>query len=208
MFSSSAVIHDNDLPDSADHVLYLFRQSRINIMPDHLVISALGSDQPGIVTKLTSVILDRQCNISDSRMAVLGGDFAVILLVNGETTDIAHLQQQLADQQEQLGLTIISKATQAQDSKTERQSCIVDAVALDHPGIVQNIAGFFAERNINIENLSTGCYHAPHTGTPMFELQMQINIASSDDINKLRQQFINFCDELNIDASLEAVTYP
>ncbi|MCG8010360.1 MAG: hypothetical protein JAY64_01475, partial [Candidatus Thiodiazotropha weberae] len=40
-----------------------------------LVISALGKDQPGIVKNLSKKILDEGCNITDSRMTVLGGEF-------------------------------------------------------------------------------------------------------------------------------------
>ena len=48
-----------------------------------LVISALGDDRPGIVNDLSTVILEYGCNIADSRMSVLGGEFALILLVAG-----------------------------------------------------------------------------------------------------------------------------
>ena len=43
----------------------------------YLVITALGKDQPGIVNTLSKLALDSGCNITNSRMAVLGGEFAV-----------------------------------------------------------------------------------------------------------------------------------
>lgn len=172
-------------------------------MTDHLVISALGSDQPGIVNKLSSVILAQQCNIADSRMTVLGGEFAIILLVNGNSSQIAQLEQQLAQEQQPLGLTITCRHTQRRDEVDQCQPCTVEAVALDHPGIVQRLAAFFSDRNINIDNLHTNSYPAAHTGTTMFRLQMHINLPKDNDINALREQFIDFCEEMNIDASLE-----
>jgi len=173
-------------------------------MSDHLVISALGNDQPGIVKKLSAVILDQHCNIADSRMAVLGGEFAIILLVNGTPEDIEQLQQRLDNEQQPLGLTITCRQTH-NNRTTERpqRPYTVEAVALDHPGIVQRLAGFFADRHLNIENLNTSSYPAAHTGTPMFRLQMHINTPAETDINALREQFIEFCDNLTIDASLE-----
>jgi len=172
-------------------------------MSDHLVISALGSDQPGIVNKLSTVILDQHCNIADSRMTVLGGEFAIILLVNGDPAHIKQLEQQLDSQQQPLGLTITCRRTHDNNDQ-QRQAYTVDAVAMDHPGIVQRLAGFFAERNINIDNLDTSSYAAAHTGTTMFRLQMHINIPTDTDIDTLREQFIEFCENLTIDASLEA----
>jgi len=173
-------------------------------MSDHLVITALGSDQPGIVNRLSTVILKQDCNIADSRMAVLGGEFAIILLVNGDPAHIEQLEQQLAEAQQGLGLTIISRRTRGQDNNGQRRPCTVEAVALDHPGIVQRLTGFFAERNINIDKLETGSYQAPHTGTTMFRLLIHIGIPVDSDIDTLRDEFVDYCEEMNIDASLEA----
>ena len=174
-------------------------------MTKHLVISALGSDQPGIVNKLSTLILDQHCNIADSRMAVLGGEFAIILLANGNPTRIKQLEQQLKTEQQSLGLTITCRHTHdKKDSERTQRPYTVEAVALDHPGIVQRLAGFFADRNLNIENLNTSSYPAAHTGTAMFRLQMHINTPSDTDIAALREQFIEFCEEMSIDASIEA----
>lgn len=170
---------------------------------EHMVITALGSDRPGIVNRLSTVIMEQNCNISDSRMAILGGEFAVILLVSGTMADISRLQQNLDQQQQQLGLTIISKRTHAEDRTGVRQHYLVEAVTLDQPGIVQRLTGFFAERNINITELSTASYAAPHTGTAMFELQMDIDIPAGTDSDALREQYLQFCDGLDIDASFE-----
>lgn len=174
-------------------------------MSDHLVISAIGNDQPGIINKLTTIILDQHCNIADSRMAVLGGECAIILLANGQKTQIEQLEKQLHLAQQTLGLTIACHRTQSKDPAGHSQAYTVKAVSLDHPGIIQRLAGFFSDRNINIDNLDTSSYAAAHTGTPMFQLQMHINIPTDANINTLREQFIEFCEEMNIDANLEEI---
>ena len=48
---------------------------------NYLVISALGRDRSGIVDELSKTILDHDCNLADSRMTVLGGEFAILLLI-------------------------------------------------------------------------------------------------------------------------------
>jgi len=171
-------------------------------MPDNLVISALGSDRPGIVNRLSTVILDQDCNIADSRMTVLGGEFAIILLVTGEPARIEALEQRLQSEQAGLELTITSKRTGSRAAGGGQQTCDVEAVALDHPGIVQRLTGFFADRDVNIEDLDTDSYPAAHTGTAMFRLQMRIVVPADTDIASLREQFIGFCEDMNIDAHL------
>ncbi len=171
----------------------------------YLVISALGEDRPGIVQELSRVILDAGCNIEDSRMTVLGGEFAVILLVSGNWNNIAKLESALGGAERRLGLTIVSKRTEARRPAADLLPYSVDVVALDHPGIVHHLAEFFSSRDINIEELSTATYAAAHTGTPMFSVHMTVNVPANVHIASLREEFMDFCDELNLDAVLEPV---
>ncbi len=170
---------------------------------NYLVISAIGPDKPGIVNTLSMTVLDNNCNIVDSRMTVLGGEFAIILMVSGSWDSIARLEQSLSKSADDLGLTIISKRTEAKHTTGNLLPYIVEVVAMDHPGIVYNVAEFFSSRNINIEDLSTGSYAAAHTGTPMFSMNMTISVPADQHIGQLREQFGEFCDELNLDAVLE-----
>lgn len=171
----------------------------------YLVISALGEDQPGIVNQLSKLILDHGCNIEDSRMAVLGGEFAAILLVEGKWNTLAKIEHALPELENQLGMTIIAKRTGPRRSQGNLLPYGVDVVAMDHPGIVYNLAGFFAERRINIEDMSTASYAAPHTGTPMFSVHMTVGIPSEIQIAALREEFMDYCDALNLDAVLEPI---
>lgn len=168
-----------------------------------IVISALGEDHPGIVNRLSKVILDYDCNIEDSRMTVLGGEFAAMLLVEGKWNTLAKIENALPEIERQLGLTIIAKRTGERSGGTNLLPYAVDVIAMDHPGIVNNLAGFFADHNINIEDMSTSTYAAPHTGTPMFAVHMTVGIPADLHIAALREDFQEYCDGLNLDAALE-----
>jgi glycine cleavage system transcriptional repressor len=169
----------------------------------YLVISALGEDRPGIVNRLSKVLLDQGCNIEDSRMTVLGGEFAIMLLVEGKWNTLAKVENVLPELERQLGMTIIAKRTGERATGKNLLPYGVDVVAMDHPGIVNNLAEFFAERNINIEDMSTSSYAAAHTGTPMFSVRMTVGIPSDIHIAGLREEFMDYCDDLNLDAVLE-----
>lgn len=168
-----------------------------------LVISALGDDRPGIVNDLSSVVLDYGCNIADSRMAVLGGEFAVILLISGTWDAVAKLEGALPSLGTRLGLIITFKRTETRKSDQPLVPYEVEVVSMDHPGIVHDVADFMSSRNINIETLDTETYSAAHTGTPMFSLNMRISIPGDMHIAGFRDEFGEFCDDLNLDAVLE-----
>lgn len=169
----------------------------------YLVISALGKDRPGIVRNLTRPVTEAGANILDSRMTILGGEFAILMMVEGDEQTIGGLEQQLPAQQQQLDLTILTRRTggrpEAQDSLPYR----VEVVSLDHPGIVSHLAEFFSNRNINIQDLDTDSYRAAHTGTPMFSASLRVNIPGNISIVGLREEFLDFCDSLNLDGAIE-----
>ena len=172
-----------------------------------LVITCVGRDRPGLVDRLTKVILDAKGNLVDSRMTVLGEDFAILTLVSGNWDTIAKLEDSLADLAAKDDLSITTRRTEERETKSDAVPYGVDAVSVDSPGIVHHLAEFFAARNINIEELNTNRYAAPHTGTPMFSVHMAIAIPASQHLNTLREEFFSFCDEINLDAVLEPVKH-
>jgi len=64
-------------------------------MESFLVITALGKDKPGIIDKLAKTVVECSCNVIDSRMSVLGGEFAVMLMVSGKWNRLAKLEDTL-----------------------------------------------------------------------------------------------------------------
>jgi len=171
---------------------------------NYLVISAQGKDRPGIVNTLSKTALDCGCNITNSRMAVLGGEFALILLINGSAEAVTTLQQKLPSLEDELQLSITAKPTTPRNVEQRWLPYRVEVVAMDHPGIVHPITEFFSKQKINIEEMETETYAAPHTGTTMFALWMTVAVPESVSTSQLRETFIDFCDELNLDASFEA----
>jgi glycine cleavage system transcriptional repressor len=170
-----------------------------------LVISALGLDRPGLVNELSRSVLEAGCSIADSRMTVLGGEFAIILLVTGNWNAVAKLEDQLPALAERMEMTITSRRTALREVRRDLMPYAVDVVALDNPGIVHSLASFFSSRNINIQDLTTTSYSAAHTGTPMFSVHMSVDIPARLHIATLRDEFMDFCDQLNLDAIIEPV---
>ncbi len=174
-------------------------------MTQLIVLSVIGTDRTGIVQEITKVILDCGGNIEESRMAALGAEFAMLLLVSGNWHTLTKLESGLDKLTEDGSLTINLKKTGEPASRKECMPYGVDVVCLDHPGVVFGLADFFAARNIEIAELATRQYAAAHTGAPMFAVQMNINIPGSMNLSQLRDEFMEFCDHENLDSILEPV---
>ena len=174
-------------------------------MKQLIVLSAVGTDKSGVVKDISKAILDCGGNIEESRMAALGAEFAVLLLISGNWHTLTKLEKALDGLTRKDGLTITIKKT---GERNDLENCLpygVDVVCLDQPGIVFHLSEFFAARNIEIADLATRKYGAAHTGAPMFSVQMTINIPGDAPIAQLRDEFLDLCEQLNLDSILEPV---
>ncbi len=174
-------------------------------MSQLIVISAVGTDRTGVVQDLSKVILSCGGNIEESRMTTLGSEFAMLLLVSGNWATLNKLEQGLNKLGDGKDLTVSIRQTDAKMATGNRMPYAVDIVSLDQQGIVFNLANFFATHDIEIADVATRSYAAAHTGSPMFSVQMAINVPSTVHIAQLREEFMEICDRLNLDAILEPV---
>jgi len=172
-------------------------------MSQSLVITAIGADRPGIVNELTEVLLNAGLNVEDSRMSVLGGEFAVMLLVTGNPAAIDSIKQQKESLSDSLNLNLLIKPTISRTSDSDHVSYKVTVEGMDNPGIVHKLARYLSEHSINIVNMQTDSGHAPHTGTPMYTVNMLIDIPSEQNFEQLENDFAALCDELSMDAEFK-----
>ncbi|MFT3905325.1 MAG: ACT domain-containing protein [Steroidobacteraceae bacterium] len=175
-------------------------------MKQYLAVSAIGSDRTGMVHDLSRVISDCGGSIAESRMAALGTEFAMLLLVHGNWHALARIESELGRLAESGALSIHIRRTEPRAARTELLPYSVDIVSLDQTGIVTGLSGFFAARSIDISEVSTRAYAAAHTGAQMFAVQMIIQVPGNKlHVAQLREEFMDFCDSLNLDAILEPV---
>ncbi len=174
-------------------------------MNTHLVISVLGSDRAGLAEQITRAIADCSGVIQDCRITVMGGEFSALILVFGNWSTLAKLETQLEKLARQLELHLHLRRTMGRIRPENSIPYAVEVIALDQPGMIAKLAAFFNGRSINIEELVGRGYLAPHTNAPMFAVNLVISIPANQHIATLREDFMDFCDDLNLDAIIEPV---
>ena len=171
-------------------------------MNQSLAITAIGADRPGIVNELTEVLLKSDLNIEDSRMSVLGGEFAIILLVTGSSDSINKLNKEQLEQS--LNLSLLIKPTSQTSSADNHIRYHIQVEGMDNPGIVHTLARYLSQQHINIVNMQTDSGHAAHTGSPMFNVYMLVDIPADKNIDQIKDEFSKECDALNMDVEFTA----
>lgn len=169
----------------------------------YLAISVLGAERPGLANELAKLAASSGCHIVNSHVSTLGGEFIANLLLSGTWSAIAKMEANLPMIEQKLGLNIIMRRTELPVPKDEVLPYSIFLVAMDKPGIIYKITQFFDEQQININELNTESYNARQSKTVMLTVTMRISIPTSMHIAELRERFILFCDDLNIDAIME-----
>jgi glycine cleavage system transcriptional repressor len=124
-------------------------------MDTHLVISAIGHDRTGLIDEFSRAILDCGCNIGDSRMAVLGSELAIMMVLSGHWNAIAKLENLLPKLEESLDIKVISKRSEPRVGTENLIPYGVEVVSIDHPGhqcrgSVHELLPRPAHRSINV----------------------------------------------------------
>lgn len=169
---------------------------------DSLILTAVGPDQVGLVEKLSEFISGHGCNIEDSKMAVFCGEFAVIILITGDSSGLFKIANHYRDLETQFALTISIKTPSQRKATEAHLPYRLTASCMDHPGIVYRISAVLSSLGVNIESMETQTYSAPVSGTPIFQLEAHISVPTRVNINALRERFSEVQREENIDVEL------
>ncbi|OGF99013.1 MAG: hypothetical protein A3F83_10220 [Candidatus Glassbacteria bacterium RIFCSPLOWO2_12_FULL_58_11] len=175
-------------------------------MAEYLVLSGIGPDKPGIARAISGEAYKAGCSIEDSRMAVLGGEFAILVLIGGERQAVELFAGKLKQLESETGLTLSMRYTKARpEFKVEKGVPYhLVVVGMDRTGIVFQVTELLSRHGINIGSLETEASHAPVTGTPMFRMTIAMEVPAEVPLRKVREGLAGLCDQLNMDFFLEA----
>ncbi len=170
------------------------------------ILSAVGRDRPGLVAELARLVMDSDSNLEDSRMAILGSDFAAILLCSSTADDTA---EKLAEGAKRLsrahGLSVSHRTltgearppVPAPGTRLYR----VEAAGEDRAGIVAGICSVLAEHGVNIAELTTRSQPGPG-GSPHYQMTIRAEVPTALDVRMLRRELEACADRLVLDFSL------
>ena len=170
-------------------------------------MSAIGRDRPGIVADLADLIYECDCNLEDSRMTILGSEFAVLLLLSGQGDD---LERRLSSGSKRLEwekrLTVFIRPLDepppppGEPPHGTPLECVVTGV--DKAGIVARVARTIAEEGANILDLHSDIRPEPESGTPMYMMRVRLVVPPDRDVRALRQALERVAAELRVDLTV------
>lgn len=171
-----------------------------------IAISAIGQDRPGIVAALSKVLFEKGCNLEDSSMTRLRGDFAVLLLVSLPAgMGLSELEGALEAVAQKWGLThsvrVLSPGETAESGDSGVPHTLV-VYGLDHPGIVYRVTQAAADRKMNITDLRT--HVTPGPSGPLYSLAVDLEAPSEKAATDLAKDLEGLKKQLKVEITFQA----
>lgn len=170
-----------------------------------LAITVLGNPSNPFLEPVLSAINRCQCNIFEIRSTGLTTSTGMLILVEGNWNQVAKLDNILDALEKQLKIQIHRSRQEKSTTPKKGLPYTLEAMSLDTKDIVLNITAFLIEHNIIIEEIKGSRYSAPYIDTPIFSVQFIIIVPAEQRLLQLREDFLDFCDQHNLDAILEPI---
>lgn len=169
-----------------------------------LAVTAIGADRPGIVAAVSEVLRDEGGNVEDSAMTILGGQFAMMLLVETDTAP-EELQRAIVAATGDLVVTVTEVA---EGHEAAEQTHVLSVYGTDKPGIIAAVTRELAELGVNITDLSTRML--PPEEQPVYAMVLEIHLPEGLDEDELDLTLDAVGERIGVDHTLkplEAETY-
>ncbi|MBD9482903.1 glycine cleavage system protein R [Pseudomonas sp. PDM14] len=167
---------------------------------DHLVLTVIAPDQPGLVERIAQCIAAHGGNWLESRMSRMAGQFAGILRVAVPAEGYDELVEGLQGLNEH-GIRVLLAESGIEPSCTWKP-ILLDLVGNDRPGIVRDITRLLSENGINLEHLTTEVAPAPMSSEPLFHAEAVLAVPLTLSLDLLRDKLEDLADDLMVELNL------
>ena len=164
-----------------------------------LAVSAVGLDRPGIIAGVAGSLAAHGANITDSRMAILRGHFAIVLILSApDELGEAQLREELQTVGRELPLEAVTlSAVEQLAGGSPEPTHAISVYGADHPGIVHGVAEALARHEVNVVDLSTRVVG----DDPIYVMLLDVALPPSLDNATLDELLARVGQELGVDVS-------
>ena len=168
-------------------------------MQTSVILSVIGPDRPGLIGRLSSVIVQAGGNWEGSRMLRLAGQFAGIVQVVVNDSALPALEAALSEL-EAVGLqSRLHRAGNPAEEIVSGRLYDLEVVGQDRQGIVSEVAGALTRLGVNVLELATDCGEAPWSGERLFKTHARLHAPDSLDPGALREAVEEIAHDLMVE---------
>lgn len=167
-----------------------------------LAVTAIGTDQPGIVAAVAAVLHERGGNVQDSAMTILRGRFAIVLLVESDD-EPADLEAALVTATSDIDLEVtVSPAGPAHDALDATH--VLSVYGVDRPGILAGVTRVLADLGVNITDLATRML--PPDDQPIYAMVIEVSLPEGTSASEVEMALAEVTEDLGVDHTMRPNT--
>lgn len=174
----------------------------------HFAVTIISKDRPGIVADVTEVLFRLGCNIEDSSCTMLGGDFAMILIVSHEKPFTkAKLVDEFKCLHDRTGLVTYIRTLSEQEIcpvTDDGELCLISVYGSDQPGIVYRVTRVLADRKVNISDLNTKLIGTVEE--PVYVLMLEATLPQDLTVDDASTLLDTLRKELKVEITVRSIT--
>lgn len=174
----------------------------------HFAVTIIGKDRPGIVAGAAEVLFRLGSNIEDSSCTMLGGEFAMILIVSHDKPfSKTRILEDFKAFGETMQLSVFVRTLSSDEVRYQSpvgELCMVSVYGSDRPGIVYRVTKELADRGINISDLNTKLIGSPDS--PVYVMMLEAVLPDGVGVEELEKILEKLKEELNVEISVRSVT--
>ena len=173
---------------------------------NHFALTIVGRDRPGIVSQVTEILFKQGCNLADSSCSILGGQFAMILILgHPEYTSLESFGdafKPLEDADLTVALRVIKPGGEIRP-EIEGDLCMISVYGADKPGIVYHVANVLGEKKVNITDLNTKLVGTEER--PVYVMVLEATFPEGVGEDDVDGWLAPIRDELQVDISVRTI---
>jgi glycine cleavage system transcriptional repressor len=169
-------------------------------MPKRFVITLTGTDRIGLVEHVTELILECGGDVQASRMARLGGEFAMLMLVSIPDANTESLSRNMENLvRENFKVSVTETEGDVIAAHKDWLPYIIKVRGANHEGIIHEIAEHLSEQGINIESIDTNVLPEPMSGAPLFTMEAIVMVPPDLPKHTWQDELEEVADRLNVE---------
>ena len=174
-----------------------------NMHTQHLVLTAIGKDKTGLVSELTGLVDECQCNILDSKMAIFGSEFSMIMLLAGDSPSLSQIEMRLPQLAMQLNLLTMMKRTTAHKEANKPQF-VLQLEGPDKVGTIKTLTSYLAQNSVDVKSLKSEANSV--NGQDWQNAEIVIELNDSTELMSFSQGFEKVCHSLSMKCTFKPIT--
>ena len=171
-----------------------------------VALTFIGKDRPGLIAEITRNLFDAGCNIEDTTMTLLEGEFAMILIATLPTPAVEKkLLKAFKRLRSRWGLYCFLKAVAGGVVRGEKhppgtEIYVISVAGRDRTGIVYETSRVLAQYKLNITDLNSKILGKGNKS--VFTMIMEVDVPKRFNMKKLESSWCKLREKLGLDVSV------